>query len=453
MFWLMLFVEGDDFRLFAFVDAFLRDDDLAWGAGLRDVVHDIEHDVLDDALEGAGAGLALDGFFRDGAQGVFGEFELDVIHGEEFLVLFDRCVLRLGQDAQQGVFVEGLERADDRQAADDFRDDAVLHEVFRADLMDELVVGRLLVLAGDFGAEANGRIGFLQAFGDDVFDADEGTADDEQDVLRVDLDGRGLRMFALAVGRELDDVAFEHFEEGLLYAFMTRVGRDGVVGTGLSRNLVELIEVDDAVLGFLDVLVGSVIEVADGDFDIGADEAGFCEARGIRDGERHVEEFREVREQGRFAAAGRAEHDDVRFLDFRAIVTRVAVFHAFVVVVDGDGQDFLRAVLIDDVLIEVLLDDMRFVLLENLIELCGEVRRLFFLSVGLVHLDVMREFLDAVLADAEARGRVVNRHVEGVMDFDFALAEAAALLHDWFFRFIFIISHIENTLSVCECSF
>ena len=165
-------------------------------------------------------------------------------------------------------------------------------------------------------------------------------------------------------------------------------------------------------LGLLDVLVGRVVEVADGDFDIGADEAGLREARGIRDGEWHVEELREVREQCRLAAAGWAEHDDVRLLDLRAVVVRVAVLHALVVVVDGDGEDLLRAVLVDDVLIEVLLDDVRLVFLEDIVELGGEVRRLLLGRVLFVELDVVGELLDAVLADAEARGRVVDRHVE-----------------------------------------
>ncbi len=156
-----------------------------------------------------------------------------------------------------------------------------------------------------------------------------------------------------------------------------------------------------------------------------------------------------MREKRRLAAAGWAEHDDVRFLNFCAIVIRVAVFHALVVIVNGDGEDFLCTVLIDDVLIKVLLDDMRLVFLENLVELGREVRRLFFRRVGFVHLDVMGELFDAVFADAEARGRVVNRHVKGVMNLNFAFAEAAALFHDWLVRFIFIISHIENFLSVC----
>ena len=50
---------------------------------------------------------------------------------------------------------------------------------------------------------------------------------------------------------------------------MPRVGGNGIVCAGLACDLVELVEVDDAVFGFFDVLTGSVIEIAHGDFDIG----------------------------------------------------------------------------------------------------------------------------------------------------------------------------------------
>ena len=123
-----LFVERHDVRFLAFVDAGFRDDDFARLRRFRDVVHDIEHDILDDALEAARTRLALDGFLGHGAQGVFIEFQLDVIHGEQLLILLDGSIFWLRQDAQQSVFIQGLQRADDRQAADDFRDDAVVHE-------------------------------------------------------------------------------------------------------------------------------------------------------------------------------------------------------------------------------------------------------------------------------------------------------------------------------------
>ena len=429
---MFLFVEFFDVGLGAAFDAVLSDDDFARLLGFRDVEHDVEHDILDDAFEGAGTSLAFDGFLGDSTQGIFLEFELDVVHRQQFLILLDGSVFGLGQDAQQRVFVEGFEGADDRQAADDFRDDAVLHEVFRTDLMDELIEFRLVVLALHLGTEAD-RGGFGQALADDFIDADKGTADDEQDVLGVDFDGRRLGMLALAAGSELDDVAFEHLQERLLDAFVARVGCDGVVGAGFTGNLIELVEVDDTVFGLLDVLVGGIVEVAHGDFYIGTDKAGLGEARSVRYGKRDVEELGQMREQCRLAAAGGAEHDNVGFLDFGAIVVLIAVLHAFIMVVDRDGEDLLGAVLVDDVFVKILLDDMWLVLGQDIVELAGEFLMLFLLGGGVVLVEEVIDLAHTVLADGKAGIRVIDRHIVLIMDFDRALAEAA-LMRDWLLR-------------------
>ena len=58
---------------------------------------------------------------------------------------------------------------------------------------------------------------------------------------------------------------------------MSRVSRDGVVGAGFTGNLIEFVKIDDAVFGLFDILVGCIVEVADGYFYIGADKTGFGE--------------------------------------------------------------------------------------------------------------------------------------------------------------------------------
>lgn len=244
----------------------------------------------------------------------------------------------------------------------------------------------------------------------------------------IDLDRRRLGVLALAARRELDDAALEHLEERLLHALVPRVRRDGVVRAGLPGDLVELIEVDDAVLRLLDVLVRRVVKVAHGDLDVRADEARLREARGVRDGERDVEELREMREQRRLAAARRTEHDDVRLLDLRAVLVLVAVFHALIMVVNSDGQHFLRMVLVDNVLVEVLLDDMRLVLLQHLIEAVGELLLLHLRLRRVVLVEEMVDLPHAVLADGEPRVRIENRHIILVMHINDPLAEAALML-------------------------
>ena len=419
-----------DLRLFSFFQTFLRDRHAALFVGLGDLEHHVEHRVFDDALETSRAGLPLDRLLGDGTKSLFFEDQLHIVHRKQLFVLLDGRILRLGQDAQEVVLGERFQRADDGQAADDLGDDAVLHEVFGAHLVDELVeaLRRILLLALDLCAEADARRILLEALRYDVLDADEGAADDEEDVLRVDLDRRRFGVLPLAARRELDDRAFEHLEERLLHALVSWIGGDRVVRARLSRDLVELVEVDDAVLRLLDILFRRIVEIADGDLDVCADESRFREARCVRHGERNVQKTRQVRQERRLAAARGAEHDDVRLLDIRAVLVHIAVLHALVVVVDGDGEDLLRAILMDDVLVEIRLDDMGLVLLQDLVELLGEIELLLLGARRLVLLDEIVYVLDAVLADGKARVRVEDRHIVLIVHRDLALAETAGML-------------------------
>ena len=51
--------------------------------------------------------------------------------------MLDQRVLRLGEDALQRVLVEILERRDDRQAADEFGDQAEFEQVLRLDVAED----------------------------------------------------------------------------------------------------------------------------------------------------------------------------------------------------------------------------------------------------------------------------------------------------------------------------
>ena len=90
---------------------------------------------------------------------------------------------------------------------------------------------------------------------DDVLDARERAAADEQDVGGVDLQEVLLRVLATTLGRHRSDRAFEDLEQRLLDALARDVAGDRRVVT-LARDLVDLVDVDDAALGLLDVVVG-----------------------------------------------------------------------------------------------------------------------------------------------------------------------------------------------------
>ena len=144
--------------------------------------------------------------------------------------------------------------------------------------MDQRVELLLHLFAAHLCAEPHRDIALPETLCNRLFNADERTAHDKENVFRIHLDRRCLGMLALSACRELDHAALEHLEQRLLHALMPGVGGDGVVRTGLARDLVELVEVDDAVLRLLHVLVRRIVEIADGDLHICADKARLCEA-------------------------------------------------------------------------------------------------------------------------------------------------------------------------------
>jgi hypothetical protein len=89
--------------------------------------------------------------------------------------------------------------------------------------------------------------------------------------------------------------------------------------------------------------------------DILADIARLGERRGVGDGERHVQDARERLCKQGLARPGRTEQQDVRLLQLHVVCVDLGV-DALVMVVDRNGEDLLRALLPDDILIEDVLD-------------------------------------------------------------------------------------------------
>ena len=159
----------------------------------------------------------------------------------------------------------------------------------------------------------------LGAVQDDLFQAREGAAADEEDIAGVDLQEFLLRVLAPALGRHRGDRALDELQQRLLHALAGDVAGDrGVVG--LARDLVDLVDVDDAGLGLLDVVVALLQELLDDVLDVLADVAGLGERRRIRDREGHVQEPRQRLGEQRLAAAGRADQQDVALGDLDLVL-------------------------------------------------------------------------------------------------------------------------------------
>ena len=234
----------------------------------------------------------------------------------------------------------------------------------------------------------------VKAAGDVALDAVKGSARDEENVARVDLDKLLVGVLAATFGWNVHLGALKELEEGLLDSLARHIARDGRV-VALAGNFVDFVDEDDSALGVSHVVVGGLKQAGEDAFDVFAHVASLGEDGRVDDRKRNLEHARNGAGQKRLTGAGLAHHDDIGLLE--VFVAHTAVQHALVVVVDGYGEDFFGVLLTDHVLVEAGADFGRL----------GQVHRPEGAAVGVVRLlfeDVVG-LLDAVGTDlcVEAR--------------------------------------------------
>ena len=220
-------------------------------------------------------------------------------------------------------------------------------------------------------------------------------------------------MLAAALRRHGGDRAFHDLEQRLLHALARHVAGDRRV-VGLAADLVDLVDIDDAALRPLDVVVGGLQQLQDDVLDVLADIAGFGQRRRVGHRERHVEDAGQRLGEQRLAAAGRADQQDVRLRQLDVVVLG-GVVQPLVVIVDGDREHALGVVLADHIVVEHRAD---------LARRRHAVARLHQRGLVLLADDVHAQ-LDAFIADEDGRAGdelahlvlalAAERAVEGVL--------------------------------------
>src|SRR6185369_2891020 len=153
------------------------------------------------------------------------------------------------------------------------------------------------------------------------------------------------------------DRAFHDLQQRLLHALARHVAGDrGIIR--LAADLVDFVDVDDAALRALDVVVGRLQQLQDDVFDVLADIAGFGQRGRVRHRERHVENPRQRLRQQRLARTRRADQQDVRLRKLDVVVLGLVV-EPLVVIVDRDREHLLGVVLADHVVVQHLADFLR----------------------------------------------------------------------------------------------
>ena len=341
----------------AALDHVLGDLEIADALVRGQMVHEVEHELFKDHAQAAGADLASHGFAGDGAGRILGEMQPDVFVLEEALVLLENGVARLGKDFDERGFIELVENAHDGQAADKLGNETVLDEVLRLGFAEQLGIamrarGGLIGVCID-GAETESL--FADAAAYDALEADKGAAADEEDVGGVDSRELLVRMFAAALGRNVGDGALQDLEQGLLHAFAGDIARDGGVLV-LAADLVDLVDVDDPLLGASDVAVGGLEKLENDVLDVLADVACLSERGGVDNGEGNVEHLGQRVSEKSLAGAGGTDEKDVGLGQLNFVVAGLVHLDPLVVVVDCDSQLLLGLVLAYDVIVEETFD-------------------------------------------------------------------------------------------------
>ena len=126
---------------------------------------------------------------------------------------------------------------------------------------------------------------------------------------------------------------------------------------GFTSYLVDLIDVDDAAFGAVDIEIGSLEETKDDILDIFANITRFSERGGIDDAKGNVKKAGESFGEESFAGTGWSKQEDVGFFNLNIaefVVGNFVLAEPLVVIVDCDGENFLRVVLANDVVVEVV---------------------------------------------------------------------------------------------------
>src|SRR3546814_8898208 len=146
----------------------------------------------------------------------------------------------------------------------------------------------------------------------DTLEPGEGAAADEENILGVNLDEFLLRIFAAALRCDIRNRSFDDFQQRLLNAFAGNIASDrGAVA--LARDLIDLVDIDDALLRFFDVAVCGLQKFGDDAFDIFEIIAGLGQRGGVDHAAWHVESASDRAGDTRFAGSRWADQKAVRY--------------------------------------------------------------------------------------------------------------------------------------------
>ena len=164
-------------------------------------------------------------------------------------------------------------------------------------------------------------------------------------------------MLSAALRGHIRRRAFDDLQKRLLNALARYVARDRNV-LALSCNLIDLVDINNAALRLFDVVIGVLNKFQENIFNVLADVARLRERRCIARRKRHVQNFSEGTREKRFTASRRSQKQNIALFDFHIVLvlSRRKRIDTLIMIVHRHGENLLRLILPDNILIEFRFD-------------------------------------------------------------------------------------------------
>jgi hypothetical protein len=129
----------------------------------------------------------------------------------------------------------------------------------------------------------------LYSLRNDLIEAVKCTAYNEEDIGRIDLDALFVRMLSSALRWNISYSALKNLKECLLDAFTAYVTCDRDI-LGLLSDLIDLVDIYDACLGTLDVIISCNNKLQEDILNVFTDVSCLCKACSICNSERYIKD-------------------------------------------------------------------------------------------------------------------------------------------------------------------
>src|SRR5215469_100133 len=175
---------------------------------------------------------------------------------------------------------------------------------------------------------------------DDLFEADESPAANEQDLFGIHLDIFLMRVFTASLRRNVAAATLKNLQQSLLNALSGYISGDTYV-VCFPTDFVDLVDVNNADFRPFDVVIGVLKQTQDDVFYILTNVAGLGQSRCIGNAKGYVENLGKRTRQERLARSGRSYKEDVALFNLhvhvwihRQILCAASLKDAFVIVMN-----------------------------------------------------------------------------------------------------------------------